>query len=698
MKTRSFVCWVCLTTLHLLWAAESPTELLQQGLLEEEANHNLEAAIQAYQSVLDQFEDQRRLGATAAFRLGECYRKLSRTNEAVAQYERILREFADQETLATLSRQNLAGLGQPAAETRATGDVYVVQPGDTLSGIVAAYRQNGVEVTLDNLLRANPGLTPNRLQAGQRLVVPGGHGGLLSSVAGRFGSQPAADPLASLRAEYALLSAQVKETMKRIHRTGDLDRRAALVQTAFNDSQLAKLVEEKLSEEQTLARSRETHAEDDPVVRTLSKGLETLSEQIEDRILIILDGQQARLNALRTAIDSSGPGLLPGSVAEGQLKLSLEGLKQQKELLAQELALVQGDLDRKRKLVEDGRLATAELVSSQREVLSLQRQLAAVEDAIQNQPRWLTLDLPDQAAGPSAFDPQEIERLKRMLENSPDLINARDAGGETPLGKAAKEGKLAVVEFLITHGAAINGASAKGETALHVAAQEGHKAMVELLLEKGADLNAKDGNSQTPLHLAAAKGFRTVAEVLLAKGADLNAKDKGGLTPLHRAALAGERVVDLLIAHKADVNAVDHLGNTPLFYAARNSGLEVNRALLAAGANPNVNSSSIGMRLDLPESLRNTLAPDVPSHNNWTPLLMAVHNKNRALASLLLENGADPSLASSLRWTSLHEAVNQHDLPMAELLLARGQRSMPRPTGNRSRRSVWPFLRGSQTW
>src|SRR5215472_1866249 len=48
---------------------------------------------------------------TAIFRLGECYRKLGRTNEAVAQYQRIVREFSDQQTLATLSQQNLAGLG-----------------------------------------------------------------------------------------------------------------------------------------------------------------------------------------------------------------------------------------------------------------------------------------------------------------------------------------------------------------------------------------------------------------------------------------------------------------------------------------------------------------------------------------------------------------------------------------------------------
>src|ERR1017187_2586794 len=84
---------------------------LQSGLFEEEGNRDLDAAISAYQSLAAQFDKSRQVAATAIFRLGECYRKLGRTNEAIAQFDRIAREFSDQQTLATLSRQNLAGLG-----------------------------------------------------------------------------------------------------------------------------------------------------------------------------------------------------------------------------------------------------------------------------------------------------------------------------------------------------------------------------------------------------------------------------------------------------------------------------------------------------------------------------------------------------------------------------------------------------------
>jgi tetratricopeptide (TPR) repeat protein len=97
-------------------ATNDLTTAIQRGLFEEEANQNLGAAIQAYQSVAAQFDKDRKLAATAIFRLGECYRKQGNTNEAAAQYERVLHEFSDQPTLVTLSRQNLAGLGSaPAA-------------------------------------------------------------------------------------------------------------------------------------------------------------------------------------------------------------------------------------------------------------------------------------------------------------------------------------------------------------------------------------------------------------------------------------------------------------------------------------------------------------------------------------------------------------------------------------------------------
>jgi DNA-binding beta-propeller fold protein YncE len=87
-------------------AAEGETNTpFERGLLEEDANHQLEAAISNYQEALAYLVTNRQMLATAVFRLGECYRKQGKLNEARMQYRRILHDFPDQAELCRLSQQ-----------------------------------------------------------------------------------------------------------------------------------------------------------------------------------------------------------------------------------------------------------------------------------------------------------------------------------------------------------------------------------------------------------------------------------------------------------------------------------------------------------------------------------------------------------------------------------------------------------------
>ena len=118
MKTNWLVGSVILAGAMVLRAQTNDlSAALRQGLFEEEANRNLDAAISNYQALATQFDRDRQIAATAIFRLGECYRKLGQTNDAVIQYQRIIREFPDQPTLATLSRQNLTAAAVPTPES-----------------------------------------------------------------------------------------------------------------------------------------------------------------------------------------------------------------------------------------------------------------------------------------------------------------------------------------------------------------------------------------------------------------------------------------------------------------------------------------------------------------------------------------------------------------------------------------------------
>jgi LysM repeat protein len=52
------------------------------------------------------------------------------------------------------------------------GFEYVVQKGDTLSLIVKAYRDKNITVSMDQILKANPGLKPEKLRPGQKIFIP----------------------------------------------------------------------------------------------------------------------------------------------------------------------------------------------------------------------------------------------------------------------------------------------------------------------------------------------------------------------------------------------------------------------------------------------------------------------------------------------------------------------------------------------
>lgn len=92
----------------LAGAQDKMAEQLRKGIVEEEADQNLDKAIQTYLSILTQFDQGRPTAATALFHLAECYRKQGKKDEAIAAYQRVVREFPDQSKLAAASRGHLS--------------------------------------------------------------------------------------------------------------------------------------------------------------------------------------------------------------------------------------------------------------------------------------------------------------------------------------------------------------------------------------------------------------------------------------------------------------------------------------------------------------------------------------------------------------------------------------------------------------
>jgi len=52
------------------------------------------------------------------------------------------------------------------------GYYYTIQEKDTLSAIAKAYRAQNIKVTVDQILKANPGLDPKNLIVGKKIFIP----------------------------------------------------------------------------------------------------------------------------------------------------------------------------------------------------------------------------------------------------------------------------------------------------------------------------------------------------------------------------------------------------------------------------------------------------------------------------------------------------------------------------------------------
>jgi ankyrin repeat protein len=281
----------------------------------------------------------------------------------------------------------------------------------------------------------------------------------------------------------------------------------------------------------------------------------------------------------------------------------------------------------------------------------------------------------------------EIARIKTMIKDSPDLINAASGPTGTPLQVAAQNGWLNAAKFLLANGADVNRKSGNNAP-LHLAIQYGRKAMVELLIANGANLELPDSTGGTALHLASRMGFKAIVEILLKNKADVNARNSrqnDGDTPLHLAAAAGYKAVaELLLANGANVNAKNLFGVTPLFSAIGAKNFEMAKFLTANNADVNAtaenNSTPLLQAITRSQPklmellLQNGANTETKSSDNnyqgWTALDWAISKGESDLVKILLGHGANPNSASAIGATPLHYAAMWNKREMAELLLA----------------------------
>jgi hypothetical protein len=137
-----------------------------------------------------------------------------------------------------------------------------------------------------------------------------------------------------------------------------------------------------------------------------------------------------------------------------------------------------------------------------------------------------------------------LAALKNFLEKSVvDMVNARDAAGQTPLHVAALSSKATpdMIRALLIAGADPRLQEQQGFTSLHkVLEQPNHEKAMLILHNGGLDvINTPDAYGTTPLHKAARSATAETVEALLIAGAKPHLQDIDRLTPFEMAEEAG---------------------------------------------------------------------------------------------------------------------------------------------------------------
>src|SRR5215469_16237881 len=169
---------------------------------------------------------------------------------------------------------------------------------------------------------------------------------------------------------------------------------------------------------------------------------------------------------------------------------------------------------------------------------------------------------PKVAAFVSAVRSTDVAAVERLITADPQIVQAKDRAGSTPLHHAAGFGSYAIVQLLLDKGADPNAANRLKSTPLFWGVQDERK--VRLLIDRGGDINAKLADGRTLVYQAASLGDGlSLLRLLLDKGAPADVKTITGMTPLMAAAgHAKVEAMRLLIAKGANVNAKSAAGFT----------------------------------------------------------------------------------------------------------------------------------------
>lgn len=240
-----------------------------------------------------------------------------------------------------------------------------------------------------------------------------------------------------------------------------------------------------------------------------------------------------------------------------------------------------------------------------------------------------------------------FDRAKALVARNPDLTNALNGEGITPLHAAAERGDTVMVSWLWEAGADPRMLSSDGELpitrALHAGPWKSERAVdVVDFLAPLCDLDRQ-------LWFAAGRGdVEGVRSILSEASVNVDEPDATGETPLFHACHNNQsEIVRLLLDAGADANLATGAGDTPLATACLHTlSQECDRSiitmLLEAGANETIEAAVVGENIEFIRSYVQEHPGVLASKATFNPMYYAVHTGRARSLEALVELGARP--------------------------------------------------------
>uniref|UniRef100_A0A8C2L3B2 Poly [ADP-ribose] polymerase n=1 Tax=Cyprinus carpio TaxID=7962 RepID=A0A8C2L3B2_CYPCA len=255
------------------------------------------------------------------------------------------------------------------------------------------------------------------------------------------------------------------------------------------------------------------------------------------------------------------------------------------------------------------------------------------------------------------FSPSQLanESIQEILQEGAFTGNSDT---DRQLLEASKSGDLEVVKKLCTlQNVNCRDVEGRQSTPLHFAAGYNRVAVVEYLLQHGADVHAKDKGGLVPLHNACSYGHYEVAELLVLHGAVVNVADLWKFTPLHEAAIKGkDEICKLLLRHGANPTKKNRDGNTPLDLV-KDGDTDIQDLLRGDAALLDAAKKGCLARVKKLCTPDNVNCRDTQGRHS-TPLHLAAGYNNLEVAEYLLQHGAEVNSQDKGGLIPLHNAAS----------------------------------------